>query len=54
MIKKNLNIIAEPGGAVPVAALLSKYSEFNDKVVVVMVSGGNIDQKFFNRIMSNG
>ena len=53
-LKKNLNIIAEPGGAAPVAALLSKYSEFNDKVVVVMVSGGNIDQKFFNRIMSNG
>ena len=53
-LKKNLNIIAEPGGAVPVAALLSKYSEFNDKVVVVMVSGGNIDQKLFNRIMSNG
>lgn len=53
-LKKNLNIITEPGGAVPAAALLSKYSEFNDKVVVVMVSGGNIDQKLFNRIMSNG
>lgn len=52
-LKSNLNIIAEPGGAASTAAFLSKYREFNDKVVLIMVSGGNIDQELFKKIMNN-
>ena len=52
-LKNNFNIVAEPGGAVPTAAFLSKYSSFYNKVVVIMVSGGNIDKKIFNKIMKN-
>ena len=52
-LKNNLNIIAEPGGAVPTAAFLSQVKNFSGKVVVIMVSGGNIDNHLFNRIMNN-
>jgi len=52
-LKKNLNTIVEPGGAVPTAAFLSKYSIFYNKVVVIMISGGNIDKEIFNKIMKN-
>ena len=33
---------------------MNTASGFTIQVVVVMVSGGNIDQKLFNRILSNG
>ena len=52
-LKNNLNIISEPGGAVPTAAFLSQAKDFSGKVVVIMVSGGNIDNHLFNRIMNN-
>ena len=52
-LKNNLNIISEPGGAAPTAALLSKADEFYGKVIVVMVSGGNVDKYLINRIMNN-
>ena len=47
-----LKIVVEPGGAAPTAALLSKKNNFNNKVVLVMVSGGNIDKKFFHKIIN--
>lgn len=50
-LKNKLDICSEPGGAAPTAAFLSKYNDFKGRVVVIMVSGGNIDNDFFNMIM---
>ena len=46
-----LKIMVEPGGAVAIAALLSKKIEVKDKTVVVMLSGGNIDYELFSTIV---
>jgi len=52
-LKNKLKIVSEPGGAAPTAAFLSRYINFQNKVVIVMVSGGNIDKDLFKRIMNN-
>ena len=49
-LKKELNVVAEPGGAAAVAAFLSKYNDFKKKVVVIVVSGGNIDSDLLKKI----
>ena len=51
-VKNKIGIISEPGGAAPTAAFLSKSHDFYGKVVVVMVSGGNIDKTFFKKILN--
>ena len=51
-LKNKIGIISEPGGAAPTAAFLSKSHDFYGKVVVVMVSGGNIDKTFFKKILN--
>ncbi|MBI29100.1 MAG: L-threonine dehydratase catabolic TdcB [Alphaproteobacteria bacterium MarineAlpha5_Bin11] len=50
---KEFNIIVEPGGAVPTAAFIKNQNKFIGKVVLVMVSGGNIDKKLLNSIINN-
>ena len=52
-LSENLKIIAEPGGAVAAAALLSKKIEVKNKTVVAVLSGGNIDSEFFSKIISS-
>ncbi len=48
---RNLRIVAEPGGAVALAALLSgKAGELPDETVVV-VSGGNVDPRVYAEII---
>ena len=47
-----LKIMVEPGGAVAIAALLSKKIEVKHKTVVVMLSGGNIDYELFSKIVT--
>ena len=51
-LAENLKIVAEPGGAVAASAILNNKLEIKDKTVIVMVSGGNIDNKLFSQIVN--
>ena len=50
-LAENLKIVVEPGGAVAASALLNNKIETKNKVIVVMVSGGNIDNHVFSNII---
>ena len=50
-LKDKLDIVSEPGGAVPTAALMKELIDFKDKNVLVIVSGGNIDRELFKDIL---
>ena len=52
-LAENLKIVVEPGGAVAASALLNNKLEIKNKTVIVMVSGGNIDNEFFSEIVHN-
>lgn len=43
-IQRELRVIAEPSGAVPLAALQSHVERFRGQTVAVVISGGNRDQ----------
>ncbi|MDA8675891.1 threonine/serine dehydratase [Alphaproteobacteria bacterium] len=47
-----LKCVAEPGGAVALAAILSGKVEARNKTSIVIVSGGNIDQAMFTRALN--
>jgi threonine dehydratase len=47
-----LKIVAEPGGAVAVAAALFHADEIQGDAVVAVVSGGNVDAKLFTRALA--
>jgi len=47
-----LKLVVEPGGAVALAAALSKKIDVAGKTVVVVCSGGNIDQALFANILT--
>ena len=51
-LSEKIKIVAEPGGAVAATALLNKRIDIKNKNIIVMVSGGNIDLKLFNLIIS--
>ena len=51
-IAESLKVMVEPGGAVAAAALLSKKIDVKNKIVVVILSGGNIDYEFFSEIVT--
>ncbi|MCX6777978.1 MAG: threonine/serine dehydratase, partial [Candidatus Micrarchaeota archaeon] len=46
--------IAEGAGAVGLAAILENKERFKNKICVVIISGGNIDDSLFHEIISNG
>jgi threonine dehydratase len=48
---ERMKIIVEPSGAVPLAALLSKKTEVNNKKVGLIISGGNIDIEPFFQLL---
>jgi threonine dehydratase len=48
---KHLKLVAEPGGAVALAAALSGKVETADKTTVAVISGGNVDFGLFASIM---
>ena len=50
-LAENLKIVVEPGGAVATSALLNNKIETKNKTIIVMVSGGNIDNKVFSNIV---
>lgn len=47
-----LKIVAEPGGAVALAAALLRKDEIKGDAVVVTISGGNTDPEMFNRALA--
>jgi len=49
---EELKLVVEPGGAIGLAALLAGKLEVTDKVVVTILSGGNVDADVFARIIS--
>ena len=52
ILAESLKIMVEPGGAVAAAALITNKIKVKKKTVVVMLSGGNIDQEFFSQIIT--
>jgi len=47
-----LKLVVEPGGAVALGALLSNKIEVKGKLVVAVLSGGNIDAELFHRLVA--
>ncbi|WP_375692036.1 threonine/serine dehydratase [Pseudooceanicola sp. LIPI14-2-Ac024] len=48
-----LKIVAEPGGAVALAAALTRQDQIEGDAVVVVVSGGNVDPAMFARALES-
>jgi threonine dehydratase len=47
-----LKLVVEPGGAVALAALLTKKIDVAGKVAVAVLSGGNVDPELFSRLVA--
>ncbi|NVN84741.1 MAG: threonine/serine dehydratase [Rhodopseudomonas sp.] len=48
---RELKLVAEPGGAVALAALLSGRLDARGKTVVIVLSGGNVDADLYARLI---
>ena len=49
---RELKLVVEPGGAIGLAALLAGKLDIKGKVVVAVLSGGNVDPEMFERLIS--
>ncbi len=49
---RHLKVVAEPGGAVALAAALFHPDEFNTDTVICTISGGNVDTVIFERALA--
>jgi threonine dehydratase len=49
-----LKLVAEPGGAVALAAALSGKVDLKGRVAVIVMSGGNVDAKLYARAITEG
>ena len=49
---RELKLVVEPGGAIGLAALLVGRPDVKGKVVVAILSGGNVDPELFSRIIA--
>ena len=49
---RELKLVVEPGGAVALAALLAGKVDTRGKVVVAVLSGGNVDPELFHRLVA--
>ena len=49
---RELKLVVEPGGAIGLAALLAGKLDIKGKVVVAVLSGGNVDAELFNRLIA--
>ena len=49
---RELKLVVEPGGAIGLAALLAGRPNVKGKVVVAILSGGNVDPELFSRIIA--
>lgn len=50
---RNLKLVVEPGGAVALAALLSRKLDVQDNTVVIVLSGGNVDFDAYAEIQAD-
>jgi threonine dehydratase len=48
---RELKLVVEPGGAVGLAALLAGRIDINGKNVVIVLSGGNVDEDLYARLI---
>lgn len=49
---RELKLVVEPGGAIGLAALLAGRPDVKGKLVVAILSGGNVDPDLFSRIIA--
>jgi threonine dehydratase len=49
---EELKLVVEPGGAIGLAALLAGTLDVKDKVVVAILSGGNVDAELFAKLIA--
>jgi threonine dehydratase len=49
---RELKLVVEPGGAVALAALMSGKLDVKGKIVVAVLSGGNVDADLFHRLVA--
>ena len=49
---RELKLVVEPGGAIGLAALLAGRLDLKGKVVVAVLSGGNIDPELFHKLVA--
>jgi threonine dehydratase len=49
---RELKLVVEPGGAIGLAALLAGKVPVKGKVVVAVLSGGNVDVELFDRLIA--
>ena len=49
---RELKLVVEPGGAIGLAALLAGKLDIQGKIVVAVLSGGNVDAEMFNRLVA--
>jgi len=49
---RELKLVVEPGGAIGLAALLAGRLDIKGKVVVAVLSGGNVDPELFHRLVA--
>jgi threonine dehydratase len=49
---RELKLVVEPGGAVSLAALLTRKIDVRHKVAVAVLSGGNVDAELFARLVA--
>src|SRR3954467_13635615 len=49
---RELKLVVEPGGAIGLAALLAGRVDMKGKVVVAVLSGGNVDPEMFHRLVA--
>ena len=47
-----LKLVVEPGGAVALAALMTRKIDITGKVAVAVLSGGNVDPELFSRLVA--
>jgi threonine dehydratase len=49
---RELKLVAEPGGAVGLAALLAGHIDARGKTIVIVLSGGNVDADLFAKLVA--
>ena len=47
-----LKLVVEPGGAVALAALMTRKIDVTSKIAVAVLSGGNVDPELFSRLVA--
>jgi threonine dehydratase len=52
VVFQHLKLVVEPGGAVALAAVLAGKIATNDRITVVILSGGNVDADLFDSIQN--